>query len=81
MPLTPSDLAAILQRAEQATPGPWKSYIEGRDHFGGSDFIMTAGEDIELMGATEADYDFVAGARQDIPLLVAEIRRLWEAQS
>lgn len=34
------------------------------------------GEDIEMMGATVADYDFIAGAKQDIPLLIAEIRRL-----
>lgn len=70
------DLDAIRQRAARATPGPWKSYIEGRDHTSGSNFIMSTGEDIELLGATEADQDFIANARQDIPLLLAEIDRL-----
>src|SRR5882757_7084383 len=53
--------------------GPWKSYIEGRDHTSDSNFIMTGGEDIELLGATEADQVFIAHARQDIPQLLAEI--------
>ena len=28
------------------------------------------GEDIEMLGATKADFDFVANARQDIPKLL-----------
>jgi len=75
------ELAAIEARCDAATPGPWKSYIEGRDHDSGSDFIMTGegetrGYDIEMTGATHADQDFIASARQDIPRLIAEIRRL-----
>ncbi|MFM9989669.1 hypothetical protein [Flavobacterium sp.] len=34
------------------------------------------GNNIELFGATESDYDFIANAKQDIPNLIAEIRRL-----
>ncbi len=34
------------------------------------------GEDIEMTGATDFDYDFIANARQDIPRLIAEIREL-----
>ena len=34
------------------------------------------GEDIELSGATVADQDFIAHARQDVPRLIAEVRRL-----
>ena len=70
------DMDAIRQRCIMATPGPWKSYVEGRDHDSGSSFIMTGGEDIELIGASVADQDFIAHARQDIPQLLAEIRRL-----
>jgi hypothetical protein len=70
------DMEAIRQRCNQATPGPWKSYVEGRDHDSGSSFIMTSGEDIELLGASVADQDFIAHARQDIPQLLAEIERL-----
>ena len=71
-------LAEILMRNSRATPGPWTSFIEGRDHLSGSSFIRTSGGDIELLGATAEDQDFIAAARQDIPLLVAEIRRLRE---
>lgn len=69
-------LKAIRDRCEAATAGPWKSYIEGRDHESGSSFIRTSGEDIELSGATDADQDFIAHARQDVPQLVDEVERL-----
>lgn len=83
-PLSPDELREIMARCNAASPGPWESYIEGRDHLCGSDFIMTGGEirgeDIELTGATHADQDFIASARQDIPRLVMEILQLrgWE---
>jgi hypothetical protein len=70
------DMDAIRQRCIMATLGPWKSYVEGRDHDSGSSFIMTSGEDIELIGASVADQDFIAHARQDVPQLLAEIQRL-----
>jgi hypothetical protein len=70
------ELDQIRMSTDQTTPGPWKSYIEGREEMSGSDFIMTGGEDIYLTGATKADQDFIADARQDIPALVAEIERL-----
>jgi hypothetical protein len=34
------------------------------------------GDEIEMIGATIADYDFIAHARQDIPVLIAAIREL-----
>jgi hypothetical protein len=37
------------------------------------------GPDIEMSGATESDYDFIASARQDVVALVAEVRRLQDA--
>jgi hypothetical protein len=74
--MTEAEFEAIKQRCEQATAGPWKSFIEKRDKFSGSDFVQTGGEDIYLTGATEADQDFIAHARQDIPRLIAEIERL-----
>lgn len=75
-PLTEADLAEMEARASAATPGPWKSFVEGRDHTSGSSFIQTDGEDIDLPGASVADQDFIAHARQDVPRLVAEVRRL-----
>jgi hypothetical protein len=79
--LTEKELEEIETRANQTQNGPWKAYIEGRDHESGSNFIMTGvgenrGEDIEMFGAKIADYDFIANAKQDIPKLIAEIREL-----
>ena len=73
--LTEVELIEIEQRVNQTQNGPWKAYIEGRDHTSGSSFIMTGTgnsrkEDIELNGATDADYDFIANAKQDIPKLL-----------
>lgn len=79
--LTERELDAIFSRCEAASPGPWVSHVEGRDHVSGSNFIMTGegknrGEDIELSGASIEDQDFIAHARQDVPRLVDEVRRL-----
>ena len=74
--MTDEELASIELRANQATEGPWKSYIEGREQMSGSSFIMTGGEDIYLTGGTPLDQDFIAAARSDVPRLVQEVRRL-----
>jgi hypothetical protein len=67
----------MRRRCDQATPGPWQSFVEGRDHLSGSSFIRTGEDkDIEPLNATAADQDFMAHARQDIPLLLEEIMRL-----
>lgn len=76
MDITQAELKEILQRCQRTTPGPWKSYVEGRDHTSGSDFIQTSGNDIELSGATHEDQDFMAASKQDIPKLVAVIADL-----
>ena len=74
--MSDEELGEIEARLNAATPGPWRSFIEGRDHTRGSSFIRTQGDDIELSGATDADQDFIAHARQDIALLLDEVRRL-----
>jgi hypothetical protein len=79
--LTTDEIQEIRARCDRASPGPWISMIEGRDHTSGSNFIMTGapgdrGEDIELTGATTHDQDFIAHARQGVPRLVDEILRL-----
>ncbi|QQL50037.1 hypothetical protein [Mucilaginibacter ginkgonis] len=58
-----------------------ETYIEGRDHESGDDFIMTGigfgnEDDINLQNTSKADIDFIANAKQDIPRLIQEIRRL-----
>lgn len=70
------DLIAIMDRWQRTTPGEWTSFLEKRDNYSGSDFIRTDGEDIELHGGTPDDQEFVAHAKQDIPRLVGEVRRL-----
>ena len=79
--LSDETLNEIRRRCDSSTGGPWKAFVEGRDHASGSSFIMTGtaelrGPDIELSGATDADLDFIAHARQDIPLLLEENARL-----
>ncbi|MFM2268652.1 MAG: hypothetical protein RL757_2093 [Bacteroidota bacterium] len=82
------EIIAIKNRLYAAAGGNWYYFLEGRDHTSGSSFIMTnvpnrddwknenRGEDLEIMGATHADNEFIAHARQDIPFLLAEIERL-----
>lgn len=79
--MSEEELQQIESRVNFAQKGIWKFYLEGRDHSNGSNFIMTGigtqrGNDLEIIGATEMDYDFIANAKQDIPNLIAEIRRL-----
>lgn len=83
--MTEAELEGIRRRLESATPGPWTSMVEGRDHASGDSFIMVGppdrrAEDLYLTRGTHpasaADQDFVAAARQDIPRLLREIQRL-----
>lgn len=73
-------LEEVRRRCEAATPGPWISYVEGRDHTSGDSVIVRgpegSEEDLYVIGGTAADQDFIAHARQDIPLLLKKIERL-----
>ena len=72
--MTDEELAAIEARVQAATPGPWKSseqylplYIHGPsygDHRGRFSAIVPE------------DEAFIAHAREDVPALLAEVRRL-----
>jgi hypothetical protein len=79
--ISEEQLMAIEARCAAATPGPWESWIEGRDHLAGCHFIRTGREDIYLTGATLADQDFIAAARQDVPMLLALIQELKAGQA
>jgi hypothetical protein len=37
---------------------------------------MTGDPDIYLLGASTEDQDFIANARQDLPMLLREVKRL-----
>ncbi|MFT5993990.1 MAG: hypothetical protein ACI82G_003001, partial [Bradymonadia bacterium] len=75
-PMTKDELQRIEQLCRGVTPGPWKASIEGRDHMSGCDVVLTGHSDIELVGMPPGDVDFIAAARQVVPRLVAEVRRL-----
>ena len=79
--LTEKELVDIERRAAAARSSPWISFIEGRDHLGGSSMIQVGtgsdrSADIELTGATVEDQDFIAAAREDVPRLIRYIRLL-----
>ena len=79
--ISDKELQESQSRVDAASPGPWTSLIEGRDFTAGSSFIMIGeGEnrkdDIEMLAGSDADQDFMAAARQDIPKLLAEVLRL-----
>lgn len=89
--LTDAELDAILARAESSLPAPWEAFVEGRDHVGGDAFIRSGGLDDQAPDiyvtlsywnsaaptpAPPEVLDFIAAARQDVPRLVAEVRRL-----
>jgi len=59
--------ALMRERANAATLGPWKSYLEGRDHWGGDSFIMTAGdgEDLYVHVQVSSTYNPKFGEDQD----------------
>lgn len=69
-------LAAIAARAGAVASGPWRPMLEGRDHSSGSSCILTSIGGIDLDGASDADIEFMAHARQDVPYLISELRRV-----
>lgn len=81
--LTDSDLDRMTRLVDAATAGPWFSYVVGRDPEAGTNCIelgwcneLGSFKSIETAGATVADQDFIASARQDMPRLLLEVRVL-----
>lgn len=79
------EIERLRELASAASPLPWRSMIEGRDHHSGDSFIMIGGgsnrdEDLYLNResgpASIADHDFIAAARNKITMLLDEIDRL-----
>lgn len=75
--MTPDELEAVRERAEQATPGPWLRY--GDIHY---EVYTTAYEDdapaITHGSDNPADADFISNARTDIPKLLDHVDELSE---
>src|SRR5215472_847851 len=91
--LTEAELHRIERRCEAASKQPRECFLESHGGLGGSSFIRVGGMDdnepdmyasrdgVEgLMPASDGDLDFIAYARQDLPDLLAEVRRLRAAQ-
>jgi hypothetical protein len=77
--LTEQQLTDIETRANAATAGPWCTdsweIYQGTEYQPGAEWIgetCRAGE----MDDSRADAEFVAAAREDVPALLAEVRRL-----
>jgi hypothetical protein len=85
--LTPERLAEIKARTEKATPGPWTTHVLPRSvggqtvtvHSESGPYTMAWTVDIppEIGGMVAApDAVFIAHAREDIPDLLTEVKRL-----
>lgn len=87
--LAEDELTVIEQRCAAALAGPWEAFVG--PGLGGEEFIRTGGlhdaaPDMYVSlsyrsngrpkPAAPADLDFIAAARQDIPRLLDEVRRL-----
>jgi hypothetical protein len=72
------DIEFIKKMINNTTEGPWVSYVEGRDMTSCSSFIMTSDSDypIDFINIKEGDQDFIAMARNYMPVLVEEVIRL-----
>jgi hypothetical protein len=81
-----AQLDEIDAAADNATSGPWTPFVEERQPIGGSSVIWIGGDDFNTdmylwLGDKMAPgelFDFVACAREDVPRLVADIRRVQE---
>ncbi len=83
--MSDDELDEMERRVAAASKRPWESFVEGRDHWSGDNFIRIGGldddePDMYVMRdetpAATTDLDFIAHARQDVPRLLAEVRRL-----
>ena len=87
--MTATELDAILARADAATPGPWRSMRSGNQYrvVGASRIEeiprpwsphghLDKAHEANVSRFLDCDADFIAAAREDVPSLVAEVRRL-----
>jgi hypothetical protein len=85
--MTDADLRELERLSNAAAPGPWavdhvKAGVESYAviHAGGTICVESEGEpgdfDQELRDMIVADFAFIAAAREAVPKLVAEVRRL-----
>ena len=78
--MTPEELEAIEARANKATEGPWAAHMDDFTVRVDASYIP-AQRKIALCATGDnanCNTTFIAAARQDIPDLIAEVRRLRE---
>jgi hypothetical protein len=85
-PLSDEELAELEALAADATPGPWVAHIEAEAPVGGESMIGLDGLQDDFPPdmyvrhngetAPAADIRFIAAARNYVPRLLAEVRRL-----
>jgi hypothetical protein len=81
------DLDELERLALAATPGPWRSWVEGRDGTGGDSFVQAKGEgtpdlyprlavgDHQHNANWVADQDYIAAANPAVVLnLIRQVR-------
>ena len=76
------ELAAIASEVEASSPAPWMLSLEADGGMGGSNVITVSYDDDQpdlylWLGsefAPDADWKFVANARQDLPRMLADAR-------
>lgn len=87
MSLSDAELDQIEERVRRASPEPWEAFVFPNPN--DQDFIRIGSLDDsqpdmyieQYVGATKvpvpaSDIDFIAHAREDVPALIAEVRRL-----
>jgi len=83
--LNEETLERLLHLSDRGEPAPWHLMIEGRDHESGDAFIMVGNErdrreDVYVSRdsgpADQPTLDLIAEARNYLPILIVEVRRL-----
>jgi hypothetical protein len=86
--VTDAEIEELRRLCDQATPAPWRSMVQGRDHSAGDSFIMIGRDDDrdedmyvsrDSGPASNSDLDFIAAARNYLPRLIDEIVELRRA--
>lgn len=79
--MTENELNDIRNRASRATPGPWQTVNEGKMTSSVTQSPGGYGKAITGWGRVlqwNADAEFIAHARTDVPALVEQVKRLRE---
>lgn len=77
--LTSEEIETIRKRAEKASDGDWYSEVSTFENATEKLTEIAVQPGVAMSVRTEADAEFIANAREDIPKLLAEVDRLRNA--